>query len=226
MGERVRRLREIRGKSIVDLALAVGLPPEELQRIEIGERKPSDREIHELAAVLHVNRSAILFGRSDPGTSIADGDVVGGPVAETGTQTNQLVPAAGPSIEHHGQAYVSLPIYDATVLADAGLLDNDGAKPEAWTLFGVDQLRTLTRAEPNQLAIVKVSGDSMAPTLQHGDLVLIDRSIRQIGRDGLYVITSGYEVQVKRITRDWKTKTLTISSDNPAYASSTPVEEA
>jgi len=86
-------------------------------------------------------------------------------------------------------------------------------------------LKAVTKSPAHQLAMVRVSGDSMANTLQNGDLILVDLSVRSMGRDGMYVIAAGADVQVKRITRDWRSKTLTVSSDNPAYPPSAGVTE-
>ncbi|MHB1239857.1 MAG: S24 family peptidase [Gammaproteobacteria bacterium] len=65
------------------------------------------------------------------------------------------------------------------------------------------------------LAIMSVQGDSMAPTLRDGDLMLIDRSVEEIGPEGVYVLTIEDELYVKRVQRE--PGTLLIKSDNAMY---------
>ena len=86
--------------------------------------------------------------------------------------------------------------------------------------YGFDRnwLRKIARAEPQDLSIVKVSGDSMTPTLIDGDDVLVDRSdAGQRLRDGIYVLRRDDTLMVKRLALAPTSGTLTISSDNPAY---------
>ena len=65
------------------------------------------------------------------------------------------------------------------------------------------------------LALVTVAGDSMEPTIRDGDIVVIDRSVRTIDRDGLYLFTFGDETFIKRIQR--MPKALSVNSDNKLY---------
>lgn len=59
-------------------------------------------------------------------------------------------------------------------------------------------------------------GDSMWPTINDGDLLLVDESITQVVDDGIYIIVSQGAVRVKRlqIKRDGS---LLVKSDNSAY---------
>ena len=85
--------------------------------------------------------------------------------------------------------------------------------------YGFDRnwLRQVARAEPGDLSIVRVTGDSMAPTLIDGDDVLVDRSDMSRLRDGIYVLRRDDTLMVKRLALAPTSGTLTISSDNPAY---------
>jgi phage repressor protein C with HTH and peptisase S24 domain len=84
--------------------------------------------------------------------------------------------------------------------------------------FDPSLLRQLTRARADELSIIRVSGDSMSPTLVNGDDVLVDRS--EAGRrlrDGIYVLRRDDTLMVKRLAIAPTSATLTISSDNTAY---------
>lgn len=105
------------------------------------------------------------------------------------------------------------------VQASAGrgeMIDNEFAIGS----YAFDQawLRGICRANPNNLSIIKVSGDSMAPTLADGDDVLVDHSnIGSAFRDGIYVLRRDDTLMVKRLALAPSSGMLTISSDNAAY---------
>ena len=80
-------------------------------------------------------------------------------------------------------------------------------------------LRGLSR-HPDQLAWLDVAGDSMAPTLADGDPVIIDQSVVAVDREGVYVLTVGAELFVKRVRRAVEPDgriALVLVSDNRAY---------
>ena len=53
--------------------------------------------------------------------------------------------------------------------------------------------------QKNKLAFILTSGDSMTPTIHHGDMLLINRAMT-LPRDGqIYVIRSGDQLWVKRV---------------------------
>lgn len=86
--------------------------------------------------------------------------------------------------------------------------------------FGFDRrwLRRITRARPEQLSLIRVKGDSMAPTLVDGDDAMIDHSQADPrALDGIYVLRRDDSLLIKRLALAPTSATLTISSDNPAY---------
>lgn len=87
--------------------------------------------------------------------------------------------------------------------------------------FGFDAawLRRLT-ATPDLVSAIRVEGDSMMPTLNDGDDILVDRG--DAGdrlRDGIYVIRIDDALNVKRLAMNPAARTVTVRSDNPAYPS-------
>ncbi len=86
--------------------------------------------------------------------------------------------------------------------------------------FGFDErwLKGLTPTPATQLSIVRVEGDSMAPTLNAGDDILVDLgdSVERL-RDGIYVLRVEDSVVVKRIALHPLGRSVTVQSDNPAY---------
>ena len=107
----------------------------------------------------------------------------------------------------------------SAVRASAG----PGAIPageEAAPYFAFDRrwLKALTGASADHLSIIRVEGDSMAPTLNDGDDILIDRRfVGEPPRDGIYVLRIDEGLLVKRLAVHPMGRLVTVQSDNPAY---------
>lgn len=65
-GERLRRIREQKGLSVSDAALAAGLAYSAFHRYERGEREPSLTTLLKLATALGVSAADLLTGGDDP----------------------------------------------------------------------------------------------------------------------------------------------------------------
>jgi len=101
--------------------------------------------------------------------------------------------------------------------AGPGIIPIDEASTPCFAFDG-RWLKALTAATAEELSIIRVEGDSMAPTLNDGDDLLIDR--RDSGaplRDGLYVLRIDESLLVKRLAVHPMGRRVTIQSDNPAY---------
>jgi phage repressor protein C with HTH and peptisase S24 domain len=87
--------------------------------------------------------------------------------------------------------------------------------------FAFDErwLKALTPSGPSKLSIVRVEGDSMAPTLSAGDDILVDLgdSVERL-RDGIYVLRIEDALVVKRLALNPLGRRVTVQSDNPAYS--------
>ena len=87
--------------------------------------------------------------------------------------------------------------------------------------FAFDErwLKALTPSAPASLSIVWVEGDSMSPTLNPGDDILVDLedSMARL-RDGIYVLRIDDALVVKRLALNPIAKRVTVQSDNPAYS--------
>jgi hypothetical protein len=71
--------------------------------------------------------------------------------------------------------------------------------------------------EPAQLSLIRVSGDSMAPTLIDGDDIMVDRgAANRALRDGIHVVRMDDVLMVKRLAKG-PSGTVSVLSDNPVY---------
>ena len=112
-----------------------------------------------------------------------------------------------------------VPVRRLAVDASAGAGAFDGEeRPRAHIAFDPVWLRRLARGTPEQLSIIRVAGDSMAPTLNDGDEILVDRGdAGERLRDGIYVLRIDDALVVKRVALNPAARMLSVRSDNPAY---------
>jgi phage repressor protein C with HTH and peptisase S24 domain len=124
----------------------------------------------------------------------------------------------GPAEEPpQAQGLVSVKRHPVMVSAGPGaLVTEELGKP--YFAFDERWLKALTPSSPANLSIVRVEGDSMAPTLNAGDDILVD--LGDAGerlRDGIYVLRIDDALVVKRIALNPFGRRITVQSDNPAY---------
>ena len=108
-----------------------------------------------------------------------------------------------------------VPRIEVGASAGGGSLAEEGAVLP----FAFDRrwLRRLS-AQPDRLAIIQVEGDSMMPTLAHGDDIMVDSGDAAARlRDGIYVLRRDGVLLVKRLAPASAQDQVTIISDNPAY---------
>lgn len=126
------------------------------------------------------------------------------------------VPTGLPAVTEAG--VVVVPVYDIAASAGPGTYV-DYEMQIAQLSLPRDYLKSLTSTGPDQLAIIRVKGDSMEPTLRDGDIVLVDRAKTSYGFDGLFVIQIDGTLHVKRLARSGRNGVVSVLSDNPLYPS-------
>lgn len=110
--------------------------------------------------------------------------------------------------------HVRIPVLDAPPSAGPGRLPVDYPAvlghidvAEAWARKHLGRSLDSMRALP-------VSGDSMSPTLNEGDLAFVDTNCRHFEADGIYVIIFNDTLFIKRLVVDFATQRVEIRSDN------------
>lgn len=122
-----------------------------------------------------------------------------------------------PQSEPQGNGLVPVTRVMVRASAGPGALA-DGERGHAYFAFDDRWLRALTGSGAELLSIIRVEGDSMAPTLNDGDDILIDRAeCDEALRDGIYVLRVEDALLVKRLAIHPLGKRVTVQSDNPAY---------
>ena len=111
--------------------------------------------------------------------------------------------------------YIYVPRYDVQASAGHGAINHDEPVLEHLA-FRREWIKTKLGADPKALALITAKGDSMEPTIEEDDLLLLNTSVNEVLDDGIYCIKNDSTLQVKRIQR-MMGKELVVKSDNPAY---------
>jgi len=189
------RLDEVLRKfaSVADLARLIGVSDNAIYKWLSGRGQPSVANLVALARAAEVSVEWLATGHE-------------GAAAKRSTVRGT---------DHDGFAYVAR--YD---------VKGPGARGEPlrseqivdYLAFKKEWVRSRLNADPRNLLLIEAVGDSMAPTLEDSDLLLVDLGEPRFRHDGIYVLRRENELAVKRLQRR-PDGTLNIISDNPAYES-------
>lgn len=167
-----------------------------------GESIPATKRIPSIADWLGVRGEWLLTGQ---GQMEAAGTAAG---------AVQMPPLAGRA------DVVDVPVMNAAGSMGGGLL-----APEHDAI--VDHMRLATEwirrnltavSRPANLAVLTAYGDSMTPTFNSGDMLLVDTGVADLKLDAVYVLDRDGELFIKRVQRRMD-GALVIRSDNPLYES-------
>ncbi|MGN7929971.1 S24 family peptidase [Sphingopyxis sp. 22461] len=186
------RLLTERGIDYARISQVIGRNPAYIQQyIKRGSpRRLAEQDRARIAAYLGVSEA-----------------MLGGPVQRVAT------PARG-----RGPGMILVPKLAIGASAGAGA-SVDGEAVEGEVAFDPKWLRDLG-ADPRALSIIRVEGDSMAPTLDDGDDILVDGGDAAARlRDGIYVLRMDDVLMVKRVARAPGQGRISVISDNPHYRS-------
>ena len=122
-------------------------------------------------------------------------------------------------------AVVAVPRLALGASAGQGSLDDD-ERAAGVMAFDARWLRHLG-VRPQRVSIIRVDGESMAPTLNDGDDIMVDHD--DDGgrlRDGVYVLRLDGMLMVKRIAMGPRRGWFSVVSDNPHYPDWTDIDPA
>ena len=230
-----KRIRSIRGpRRSEDVAKSAGFTMPAWSRYEHGKiRGISVEALHRIASALEVPASKLL-GEKTPDVLDLDGDVdlaVNELVRDTGTDreavlTQLIIDAlrarghdVGPTRLGRPMRIVAFPEQWLPVEALAAAGAN---RHPQWTHFEEEIALPKVVAEKAQrrgYKLLKITGDSMSPSYEDGDLVFV-QPVSDIGKlEELDVVVFWIEgeTQVKRFRHDGYSKRWILSPDNPAH---------
>lgn len=199
----VDRMKEVIGvKSDVDLAEAIGASRSSPAVWKIRDRMPL-AECVALAEKRGVSLDWLVLGRGAPG------------IEEPEQNLNMI---GTPDIESTGD-YVELPAFEMPAFIEGETAQSTIRLPRAWLepeALGIVEGVNDSSFAPMETIAMRVPGNSMATTINNGDVVLVDRRSRDV--DGVYVLRMGDSIRLRRVQRMHGGE-LHLLTDNPAYQS-------
>ena len=120
--------------------------------------------------------------------------------------------------------FVRVPRYEVSASAGGGAVV-ESEQVVDYLMFGIDWVKNTLGANPNKLALISVLGDSMSPSYNDGDLILVDTSSNRPKTDAVYVIQHDSCLWVKRLHFHFD-GSVAVISDNPRYPEQTITGEA
>lgn len=198
IGNRIRQLRLAKGMTISDMAEAIGIDGANISRMETGKQKSfTEQSLSSYAKALGVEISE-LFTPLENETTVYKNSV-----------SNSEQGKGGPVFR--------VEMLDISASAGGGYIQGSDVidvirsieynSERAVALFGG---RT-----PDTVKVINVRGDSMADTIEPGDLIFVDVSVNNFDGDGIYVFGFDDKIYVKRL--QMIPDKLLVISDNPKY---------
>jgi phage repressor protein C with HTH and peptisase S24 domain len=205
LAERIQRAREKAGLSKSELARAAGVSPSAVTQWENGETLELKGE--------PVTRVALACGVDAHWLATGRGSEAPRPLAVA-----EMVSKIPYRVDSAYGAGIVIPVFDIVASMGPG-----ATLPQQETVIGGMQLseqwvaRNLSGVS-NQanLAVISAIGDSMLPTFNDGDILIVDRGVFDWKRDSVYVLARGDELFIKRVQRRFDGG-VTIKSDNPLH---------
>jgi hypothetical protein len=185
------RLIADRGQNYADLSRLIGRNPAYIQQfIKRGTPRKLDEDDRRVLARYFGVDEALLGGASR--------------VAETPARVRGI------------PAVVAVPRLALGASAGSGTLDDD-ERTAGVMAFDARWLRQLGM-RPQRVSIIRVDGESMAPTLNDGDDIMVDHDdAADRLRDGVYVLRLDGVLMVKRVAMGPLRGRFSVLSDNAHY---------
>lgn len=112
--------------------------------------------------------------------------------------------------------FVSVPQMKSQIRAGGGLVLDPMI--EVKIAFRRDWIQR--KGDPENMSLIRATGDSMEPTLKSGDIVLIDHNRNEVDpQGGIYAIVVDDEIMIKRLQILYPSKKIRLISDNIRYES-------
>lgn len=175
------------------LARATGVSPSAFRKWLRGDAEPSRERLVALAQAAGVSAGWLAAGE-------------GAPPRYAGARSD----VTGPD----PRDYVLLPKRPES--AAAGAESPPPVGQAEFIAFRRDWVRSELGIEPDRLVMETAIGESMTPTIQDGDLLLVDTTENRVRSFGVYVVEIAGERLVKRVQPKLD-GSLTLISDNTAY---------
>lgn len=185
----------------------------------------SQEKLADVSGVSRIYLNQIKKQRPDPTTGKTRnvGDAVARKL-ETGMGKpmgwlDQVHTLREPSVEYNASGYIQLPYLEIESSAGRGKHAVD--HPPILQYLNVLEewaFETFGKNAKDYIKLINNTGDSMAPTIQDGDILFVDTSKRYYEADGIYILNWQDRLLTKRLVAQQDGR-LAIKSDNKIYDS-------
>ena len=219
---RIKELREAAGLSQEALAFQIGTDKTTISRLENGSRKLTQERMFAIAQALGCSPADLIAARGQEGLPSK-------PFAQPpAAHLSASKPSGIAEIDvRAGLGLGGEALSEYRPDGNGGVVLGDAVRGH-WHLPD-DYLRVELRATANDLTIIEVEGDSMAPTLQTGDRVMVNLRARIPSPPGIFALWDGLGVVCKRVEhiQGSDPPLLKIISDNERHSAyERTIEEA
>ncbi|MBD2797700.1 helix-turn-helix transcriptional regulator [Xenorhabdus sp. 18] len=191
IGSRIRRLRKAKKMTILELATATNSDVGNISRLERDKQGYTDSTISKIADALGVKVVDLFVEDKNDVSAITDST----------PRKLKYFKVSALNVEASAGYGVSTGEFIETIGSIEYTTD------EAKLIFG-------NRREEN-VKVIAVKGDSMSGTIESGDQIFVDVTVKHFDGDGIYVFSFGRSLHVKRLQIQ-KNK-LAVLSDNSNY---------
>lgn len=191
LGNRISKIAELTGGK-KNLANAIGISESQLYRYIAGDSQPTVEPLAAMAKIANVHLDWLVFGEGPTGISPEVHDFK--------------------SLYATRKQYITIPEYQ---------YDNPEVKNELSSSLGKVSFNQLWLMKiglnPDSLRLLRAYGDSMAPTINDGDLLMIDIGQNRFTGDAIYILKLDPHCLVAKRLQQAVDKGLYLVNDNPAY---------
>lgn len=113
--------------------------------------------------------------------------------------------------------YVRLPQYGEVSAGGGAVVDESDLDVVRYLDVAERWAKQHLPRDLSRIRVLGVRGDSMAPDIQHDDVLFVDTGTRHFDAPGLYVLNWQGRALVKRLVPEMRSGRLAIVSTNPAY---------
>lgn len=219
------RIRAVRGQTAAaEFCRVIDVHRNTLARYEAGERLPDSAFLEAVCKEFSINPEWLLTGEGP-----MHKQQLNSPYSQNQDKIDEQINISSPDIYSCDDGQIAIPqwknpdpeIFDYVPMAETQLSAGGGAfviseEIEGYYAFRKNWLSRVASSAKN-LVLMRVIGDSMSPTIQQEDTVMIDIGKRSIKEGMIYAIRFDSTVMIKRLAFRPGGRILIISDNRQEY---------
>jgi phage repressor protein C with HTH and peptisase S24 domain len=200
---RIKMIREQKSLTQQQFAEYLGMAQGFLSELERGRYKPRKPLLLAISYLYKINYEWLITGKGEK------------------EEAEKPLILREPEIKYNESSttydeFVYVPQMKSLISAGGGLIPD--TMIEMKIAFRRDWIQR--KGNPENMSLIRATGDSMEPTLKPGDIVLIDHSRNDVDpHGGIYAIAVDGQIMIKRLQILYPSKKIKIISDNAKYES-------